>query len=90
VDAIMVGALDLSGSMGLLGQTGHPAVEAAVQRVLGACVRAGVPCGIVALDPEAANRRIREGFRVIVLAVDVLVLLGGVKASLARLAIPGR
>ncbi len=34
VDSIIVGALDLSGSMGMLGQTGHPDVEAAIQKVL--------------------------------------------------------
>jgi 2-keto-3-deoxy-L-rhamnonate aldolase RhmA len=84
VDALMVGALDLSGSMGLLGQTGHPEVEAAIQRVLAASRKTGLPCGIVAGSPEQAERRYREGFRGIVLGLDVLYLLGGASAALAQ------
>jgi 2-keto-3-deoxy-L-rhamnonate aldolase RhmA len=82
----MVGALDLSGSMGLLGQTGHASVEGAVQKVLAACRKAGVPCGIITTDPDTANRRIREGFTNIILGIDILTLLGGAKEALGRIA----
>jgi 2-keto-3-deoxy-L-rhamnonate aldolase RhmA len=81
---IMIGALDLSGSMGLLGQTDHAEVEGGIQKVLAACKRANVPCGIVALDPDQANRRIEEGFTLIVLAIDVLMLIGAARAALAK------
>ena len=85
VDSVMVGALDLSGSMGLLGQTAHASVEGAVQKVLAACRKAHVPCGIIAGDPDVANRRIREGFTNIILAIDILTLLGGAKEALGRI-----
>jgi 2-dehydro-3-deoxyglucarate aldolase/4-hydroxy-2-oxoheptanedioate aldolase len=84
VDSVMVGALDLSGSMGLLGQTSHASVEGAVQRVLAACKKARVPCGIITTDSDAANRRIREGFTNIILGIDILTLLGSAKEALAR------
>jgi len=84
VDSIMIGVLDLSGSMNLLGQTDHPAVEGAVQKVLAACQRANVSCGIIALDPDQANRRIQQGFTNIILAIDVLVLIAGTKAALGK------
>lgn len=84
VDSVMVGALDLSGSMGLLGQTAHASVEGAVQKVLAACKKAKVPCGIITTDPETANRRIREGFTNIILGIDILTLLGGAKEALGR------
>lgn len=86
VDGVMIGALDLSGSMGILGQTDHPDVESATQKVLTACRRANVACGIVALDPDQANRRIEQGFTLIVLAIDVLMLIGAAKAALGKVA----
>jgi 2-keto-3-deoxy-L-rhamnonate aldolase RhmA len=89
VDSVMVGALDLSGSMGLLGQTGHASVEAAVQKVLAASKKASVPCGIITTDPDTANRRIREGFTNIILGIDILTLLGGAKSALGQIVRPG-
>jgi 2-keto-3-deoxy-L-rhamnonate aldolase RhmA len=85
VDTVMIGALDLSGSMGLLGQTEHPSVEEAIQKVLAACKAAGKPCGIVALDQDHANRRIAEGFTNIIVAIDVLMLIGASKATLGSI-----
>ena len=81
LDSVMIGALDLSGSMGKLGQTDDPEVEEAVQKVLAACQRAGVPCGIVALGPEATNRRIKEGFTSIITGIDVLWIHGAARAG---------
>ena len=49
------------------------------ERVLAACRRAAIPCGIVALDPDQANRRIEQGFTNIVVAIDVLMLIGRVE-----------
>jgi 2-keto-3-deoxy-L-rhamnonate aldolase RhmA len=84
IDSIMVGALDLSGSMGLLGQTGHADVESAIQKVLAASKRANVPCGIVTGNPEQANQRIKEGFTNIILGIDVLYLQAGAKTALSQ------
>jgi 2-dehydro-3-deoxyglucarate aldolase/4-hydroxy-2-oxoheptanedioate aldolase len=90
LDSVMIGALDLSGSMGKLGQTDDPEVEEAVQKVLAACQRAGVPCGIVALGPEATNRRITEGFTSIITGIDVLWIHGAARAGLAEIQRPAR
>lgn len=84
IDSIMVGALDLSGSMGLLGQTEDGRVEAAIQTVLAAAKRAGMPCGIITVAPEQANARITQGFTNVILGIDVLYLLGGATAALAQ------
>ena len=85
VDGVMIGALDLSGSMNLLGQTDHPDVEAAEQRVLAACRRANVSCGTVAPDPDQANRRIAQGFTNVAVAIDVLMLIGAARSTLGRI-----
>ena len=74
----------VSGSMKLLGQTEHPDVEAAVQRVLAACLRAGKPCGTVALDPDQANHRIGQGFRIVTVGIDVLMMIGASKSVLSK------
>jgi len=86
IDGLMIGALDLSGSMNLLGQTDHPEVEAAVQRVLAAAKQAAKPCGTVALDPDTAVKRIDQGFNPVIVAIDVLMLIGASKSVLEKVA----
>jgi len=85
VDSVFIGALDLSGSMGRLGQTDDPEVEDAVQKVLASCQRAGVSCGIVALGADAAKRRAAEGFTNLIVGIDVLYLHGAATAELAAI-----
>jgi 2-keto-3-deoxy-L-rhamnonate aldolase RhmA len=85
LDAVFIGALDLSGSMGRLGQTDDPEVEASVQKVFASCKKAGIPCGLVALGADAANRRIKEGFTQLIVGIDVVYLHGAVSAELAQI-----
>ena len=62
VDSIVPGPMDLSGTMGLLGQPGHPDVVAAIQRMLDAARAAGVPMGqSIGPDPEALRHWIDGG-----------------------------
>ena len=89
VDSVMIGALDLSGSMGILGQTADPRVEAAIQKVLEASKQANIPCGIITVAPEQANERIKQGFTHIIIGIDVLYLVGGVSGALKQIVRPG-
>lgn len=84
VDSVMIGALDLSGSMGILGQTADESVENAIQKTLAACKQAGIPCGIIAGSPDMANKRIQEGFQNIILGLDVLYLIGAAQSALSQ------
>ncbi|MFN8623301.1 MAG: hypothetical protein U0869_21400 [Chloroflexota bacterium] len=70
--------------MGLLGHTVHPDVEDAIRTVAAAARRVGVPCGIVALDADAADRRAAQGFSLIAIAIDVLMIIGSARASLDK------
>jgi 2-keto-3-deoxy-L-rhamnonate aldolase RhmA len=88
VDSVMIGALDLSGSMGLLGQTSHPRVEEAIQTVLAASQKAQVPCGIITTSADQANERIRQGFTNIILGLDVLFLVSAIKGALGQVERP--
>jgi 2-keto-3-deoxy-L-rhamnonate aldolase RhmA len=74
VDAVFVGANDLSASMGLLGQPKHPDVQKAIQEVLSAARHAGIAAGLVASDPEDVNKRLAEGFQVVAIGHDVGLL----------------
>lgn len=88
VDSVMVGALDLSGSMGMLGNTGSPEVEGAVQKVLAACKAKGMPCGIITVAPEQANERIAQGFTNVIVGIDVLLFHGAARATLDQITRP--
>jgi 2-keto-3-deoxy-L-rhamnonate aldolase RhmA len=88
VDSVMIGALDLSGSMGLLGQTNDPKVEGAIQAVLAASKKAGIPCGIITVSPEQANERIAQGFTNVIVGIDVLYLHGAATQALNQIVRP--
>lgn len=84
VDSVMVGALDLSGSMNMLGNTADPKVEGAIQKVLAACKKAKVPAGIITVAPEQANERIKQGFTHIIMGIDVLFLHGAIRGAMEK------
>ena len=74
VDAILTGALDMSGSMDIGWNTFHPDVEAAMQAVAAGCKKANVPSGIMCMAPQGkmgARQRIEEGFQMIVMGIDL-------------------
>jgi 4-hydroxy-2-oxoheptanedioate aldolase len=72
VDIGFLGPGDLALSMGVM--AGHPDHEAALQRFLEGCQRAGKPCGIPVSDAAAARRRIDQGFQFIDLSNDLRLL----------------
>jgi 2-keto-3-deoxy-L-rhamnonate aldolase RhmA len=82
IGAILVGPFDLSGSMGLLGQTTHPEVEARIETVRMACEKAGIPLGIFAVDAPTAKRYIEMGFRLICIAADTTFMFRGASEAL--------
>ncbi|RJL21108.1 HpcH/HpaI aldolase family protein [Bailinhaonella thermotolerans] len=85
--AVYIGPYDLSGSLGVLGQLGHPAVVEAIARVRGACARATMPLGIFCATPAAARAEVAAGTRLITVGSDVGLLREG--ASALRAAVMG-
>lgn len=79
VDGIIIGALDLAGSMNLQNDLSNPLIEVEVQKVLLACKKAGIACGAFVGDPNQAKARIQEGFRLLTLGADVLLLASSAK-----------
>ncbi|GAA1927542.1 4-hydroxy-2-oxoheptanedioate aldolase [Microbacterium aoyamense] len=89
VDGIFVGPSDLAASMGLLGQQGHPDVEAAVLRTFEAVLAAGKPVGVNAFDPATADRYLAAGARFVLVGADVALLARGSEALAARFGASG-
>ncbi len=84
ISAVMVGPYDLSGSMGLTGQVTHPKVQGAIARVVGACRRASVPAGIFAVNAEAAQAAVSQGFTLLGLGLDSMFLWQRARDELTR------
>jgi 2,4-dihydroxyhept-2-ene-1,7-dioic acid aldolase len=80
VDVIFLGPFDMSQSMGIPGQVGHPRIEAAAERVLEVCAQYGKVPGIFVGNAEAARKRRDQGFRYLPISVDCTTIGGAFKA----------
>jgi 2-keto-3-deoxy-L-rhamnonate aldolase RhmA len=89
LDAIIVGPLDLSAGLGVIGQTEHPRVRAAIERIVAAGRAAGVPVGLGGPPGDLATL-LAAGSHVTLIFFDVLDLgaaaRGAVAAAKASLA----
>ncbi|WP_298860433.1 HpcH/HpaI aldolase/citrate lyase family protein [uncultured Microbacterium sp.] len=84
VDGVLVGPADLSSSMGLPGQQGHPEVVACVHRVFAAAHAAGKKAGVNAFDPATADAYLEAGADFLSASADVTILARGSEALAAR------
>ncbi len=84
VDALFIGPTDLSASMGLVGQSSHPDVVAAIKRALGRIRAAGKPAGMLCLDETLVQPYIDAGCNFIAVGVDVVLLTRAVDALRAK------
>ncbi len=71
IDVIFLGPFDLSQSLGIPGQTGHPLIQAAKKRVLEVCSQHQKAAGIFAADGQQAKERMEEGFQFIAMNMDL-------------------
>lgn len=85
-DAVLIGPADLSLSMGILGQWEHPGFKQALETILAAGRRHGVPVGYPADDSSAhAIRRLQEGFQFVTAGVDGLFAQSAARETLKAL-----
>ncbi len=84
LDAVLVGPYDLASSMGRPGDVDHREVRDAIDAVRSACHEARVPVGIFGLTAEAVAPYIDQGFTLIVVGIDVLLLGESAAALLGR------
>jgi 4-hydroxy-2-oxoheptanedioate aldolase len=79
VDALFLGPGDLAGALGHLGDSHHPAVQAALSDALRRTQKAGKPSGIFATSPENAKMCAAMGARMISIGTDIGLLSGGAR-----------
>jgi 4-hydroxy-2-oxoheptanedioate aldolase len=88
LDAIIVGPLDLSAGLGVIGETGHPVVQDAIARIVEAGRAAGVPVGLGG-PPGELRSLVDAGSHVNLIFFDALDIAaaarGAVQAARASL-----
>ncbi len=71
IDLLCIGPFDLSASFGIPGQTQHPVVQQAIQKVEVIAQKAGIPLGISVPDQATAAKLMKRGYRFFVIGADV-------------------
>jgi len=76
VDGVMVGPYDISGSLGVPGETSHPLVIEASKKVIGACEKFGKSCGTQVADAtvDSVQDLFDLGYTYAILGSDLFVL----------------
>lgn len=86
IDVIVLGPMDLSASMGLIGQLDHPQVVEAIELVVAEAHQAGITVGIpVDAPPEVVSRWVQKGEEFIFVAEDHSMLRRAAEKALANL-----
>ncbi len=84
-DAILIGPFDLSASMNTIGQVDRPEVVEAINKVKKACLQKNIPCGIFAKDSQTAIKAKQEGFNLICVGVDIVLLWKTARSTLEKI-----
>ncbi|MEM1286711.1 MAG: aldolase/citrate lyase family protein, partial [Pseudomonadota bacterium] len=74
VHAVFFGPADLSASMGIPGQMGHPDVVDAINKGFERLKAIGVPGGVMALEPASAKAYMNAGSLFTAVGVDLVLL----------------
>jgi 2-dehydro-3-deoxyglucarate aldolase len=76
VDGVMIGPLDIAGSLGVPGQTNHPLVIDASKKVITACERFGKSCGtqVADVNVNSVQALFDLGYNFAILGSDLFVL----------------
>jgi 2-dehydro-3-deoxyglucarate aldolase/4-hydroxy-2-oxoheptanedioate aldolase len=83
IDGVFIGPFDLSGSLGKPGLIADPEVQAAIKAIRDACIKGGVPVGILARSAEAAKEFMEQGYRLICVGTETM-LLGDIARRIVR------
>ncbi|MBE0524295.1 MAG: host specificity protein [Methanosarcinales archaeon] len=85
IDGIFVGPFDLSISLGVPVQFGHPRFIEAIDRILNACKKANKPAIIYAGSVEAAKDAFAKGFDSVAYNIDASVFINGYKRDISEI-----
>jgi 4-hydroxy-2-oxoheptanedioate aldolase len=77
IDGVVIGSTDLSQSLGCPGQTTHPVVVEAANRILAAGKKVGKPIGGVVRSGETPRQYIENGYQLLLTSVYGLLIGAG-------------
>jgi 4-hydroxy-2-oxoheptanedioate aldolase len=69
-DAVFIGPNDMSQTLGIPGDIGHPEVVKHVDKVLEICQKKNIPCGLHTYDVDTAKKWIGRGCRFMCIGGD--------------------
>lgn len=84
VDGVFFGPADLSASMGLLGQPGHPSVQQAIIDGIKRVRAAGKAAGVLSADQTLARKYLEAGAGFVAIGVDTTLLVRSAKDLLTN------
>jgi 2-keto-3-deoxy-L-rhamnonate aldolase RhmA len=85
VDVAHLGHGDLSLSLGVPGDTGHPRMQAAIDRILAACEHSGKPAACLAGDVATGVDWVRRGFRMVSYSYDIGLMRAALSEGIDRI-----
>jgi 2-keto-3-deoxy-L-rhamnonate aldolase RhmA len=74
IDAVLIGPYDLSGSMNLLGQVTHPAVQEAMEVIRAGCAERDIPFGVFVLARESIEAALATGVSFLAVGTDLSLM----------------
>jgi 4-hydroxy-2-oxoheptanedioate aldolase len=77
IDGVSIGSNDLSQSLGIPGQTNHPRVLEAIDKVLAAAKKKGKPVGGLVRGGETPKQYIEKGYQMVLTSVYSLIVGAG-------------
>lgn len=80
-DVLFLGPYDLSQSLGIPGETGHPRIFEAGARIVERAQAAGVAVGVFTRSAEEARRWLEAGVRYLSYSVDTVLLLEAMRRA---------
>jgi 4-hydroxy-2-oxoheptanedioate aldolase len=83
VDAVFIGPADLAASMGHLGNTQHPDVQAAIDDGFRRLKAIGKPAGYLTNNEREAVRRVAQGIDFVGIANDTTIVTRGARSLLS-------
>jgi 2-keto-3-deoxy-L-rhamnonate aldolase RhmA len=85
IDCMFIGPMDLSASMGITGQTTHPDMIAAIEKVMAAGKNEGLPTGMFCRNEEHVAEMIARGMQFFSYTEDKSLLASAAQASLRKM-----
>lgn len=83
IGGVLIGAYDLSASLGVIGEIQHPKVLHAIQQIRAACEKKGMPVSIFAATPDVAQAYVADGYDLVFVGLDTVWLSSAAKETLA-------